>query len=132
LVGWVSGELDSDVRMALEEASEHAGTRVISGPVHSLSPRAGMSRRWLRSWSLVDATGVLQRVSLAVDEDAIGEVAVLVGSRFLGRQSAPWIAQDSADAVNPEADAEARRIFCEALMLAVQVGIDRAWLRVAS
>ena len=64
LATWVGGELDTAVRIALTADAPHKDAYVVSGAVRPVRVPGSTMPVWLRSWTLVDSTGVLQHVSI--------------------------------------------------------------------
>src|SRR3984893_18260342 len=79
LATWVGGELDTAVRIALAVEATHKDAYVFSGAMRQVRVLGSPMPVWLRSWTLVDSTGVLQHVSIEVDEEddraGVGRVA---------------------------------------------------------
>ena len=91
LATWVGGELDTAVRIALTADAPHKDAYVVSGAVRPVRVPGSTMPVWLRSWTLVDSTGVLQHVSIEVDEEDDRAVIVRVGGEPMGRHQPPWI-----------------------------------------
>ena len=89
LAAWMGRELEAGVRNLLQGVG-HEDSRVISEPLRpALAPGAG--RRWQRAWTLADESGVLNRVSVEVEEHDDSEVVVRVDGSVIGQGIPPWI-----------------------------------------
>jgi len=110
LATWVGAELDTAVRIALTADAPHKDAYVVSGAVRPVRVPGSTMPVWLRSWTLVDSTGVLQHVSIEVDEEDDRAVVVRVGGEPMGRHQPPWIGRPRDETIAPELDAAARII----------------------
>jgi len=123
LVGWVSAELDQSVRLALLRLATPS-TRLVVDPVRlAVSPALG--RRWQRSWKLVDHSGVLNRVTIEVDESDDADVRARVDHKMIGHSVPPWIERRRQGLdVTAEVDAEQRRGFRDALVRSIELVVS--------
>jgi hypothetical protein len=113
LAGWMGRELEAPVRGVLQSVAAGEGARVISEPLRpALTPGAG--RRWQRAWTLADDSGVLNRVSVEVEEHDDSEVIVRVDGKVIGQGIPPWI--QSGGASEPE-----RREFRNAIARSIEL-----------
>jgi hypothetical protein len=132
LATWVGGELDTAVRIALTADAPHKDAYVVSGAVRPVRVPGSTMPVWLRSWTLVDSTGVLQHVSIEVDEEDDRAVVVRVGGEPMGRHQPPWIGRPRTETVAPELDAAARQAFRITVMHDIELGLLGARMGVAS
>ncbi len=92
LAGWMGRELEAPVRGTLRSMSPGAGVQLISEPLRpALTPGAG--RRWQRAWTLADDSGVLNRVSVEVEEHDDSEVVARVDGEVIGQGIPPWVSR---------------------------------------
>ena len=122
LVYWVGRDLDSDVRDVLGHAADgRSGETLVTEPV-TLVTGGGrtMQRRWERTWKIVSHTGISERVTLQVHEEAPITVVLRVGQRDVVKAVPPWI-QAHALGETPSADEDAamRRSFYRGIHNAV-------------
>jgi len=125
LVSWVGEELDSAVRAALDRVMVPGAVLVVD-PVR-LHRRPGVpSRRWHRTWKLVDNSGVLKLVAIEVDEDDDSDVRARVGMELIGNGVPPWIERRrSGVEVDAEVDAHQRYAFREAMARSIELVVTR-------
>jgi hypothetical protein len=132
LATWVGGELDTAVRIALTADAPHKDAYVVSGAVRPVRVPGSTMPVWLRSWTLVDSTGVLQHVSIEVDEEDDRAVVVRVGGEPMGRHQPPWIGRPRTETLAPELDAASRQAFRITVMHDIELGLLGARMEVAS
>jgi hypothetical protein len=132
LASWVGAELDTAVRIALTADAPHKEAYVVSGAVRPVRVPGSTMPVWLRSWTLVDSTGVLQHVSIEVDEEDDRAVVVRVGGEPMGRHQPPWIGRPRTETIAPELDAAARQAFRITVMHDIELGLLGARVDVAS
>ena len=132
LATWVGGELDTAVRIALTADAPHKDAYVVSGAVRPVRVPGSTMPVWLRSWTLVDSTGVLQHVSVEVDEEDDRAVVVRVGGEPMGRHQPPWIGRPRTETIAPELDAASRQAFRITVMHDIELGLLGARMEVAS
>ena len=132
LATWVGGELDTAVRIALTADAPHKDAYVVSGAVRPVRVPGSTMPVWLRSWTLVDSTGVLQHVSIEVDEEDDRAVVVRVGGEPMGRHQPPWIGRPRNETLAPELDAASRQAFRITVMHDIELGLLGARMEVAS
>lgn len=112
LAGWMGRELEAPIRNALQSVARGENPRVISEPLRpALTPGAG--RRWQRAWTLADDSGVLNRVSVEVEEHDDSEVVVRVDGNVIGQGIPPWVDHPGASDVE-------RREFRDAIAHTVE------------
>ena len=132
LATWVGGELDTAVRIALTADAPHKDAYVVSGAVRPVRVPGSTMPVWLRSWTLVDSTGVLQHVSIEVDEEDDRAVVVRVGGEPMGRHQPPWIGRPRTETIAPGLDAASRQAFRITVMHDIELGLLGARMEVAS
>lgn len=128
IVSWVGAGLGADIDIALSAEAPSQDAFVVAGVTRAASPRDCTAQVWMRSWSLVDNTGILQQVSIAVDDQDDRALTVRVGGELVGRLEAPRISVDHRETVTNDEDAEARQAFREAVMHDVKLGLLAARL----
>lgn len=112
LAGWMGRELEAPIRGALQAVATD-GSRLISEPLRpALTPGGG--RRWQRAWTLADDSGVLNRVSVEVEEHDDCEVIVRVDGNVIGQGMPPWIA-------SPAISEAERREFRNAIARSIEL-----------
>ncbi len=124
LVGWVSRELDTSVRQALLRSAPPAARLVIDPVRLTLSKHAG--RRWQRNWKLVDHAGILNRVTIEVEESDPADVRARVDLELIGHGVPPWIERRRQGVeVPPDVDAAERRAFTESMARSIELVVTR-------
>ena len=121
LVGWIARDLDGRVRDVLARVAPQSG-RLVSDPVRLMILPGGSTRRWAKTWKMVDSAGVLHRVSIEVDEVDDCHVSARVDTELIGRGLPPWIANRRASRhVDPGADAAERAEFAAAMARSIEL-----------
>jgi hypothetical protein len=124
LVGFVSRAIDAKVRAALTQQAAPATTLVVDPVRLVLSP--GTGRRWQRTWKLVDHFGVLNRVTVEVEERDDAEVRALVDKELIGQGVPPWIERRRTGVTVPsEVAADERRAFMESMARSIELVVTR-------
>jgi hypothetical protein len=122
LVGWISRDLDAPIREVLARIAQAAGAKLVTDPVRLVITPGGSTRRWAKTWKVLDSTAVLSRVSIEVDEVDDCHVSARVDSELIGRGLPPWIGNRQAgkqlDAV---ADATERAEFAAAMARSIEL-----------
>lgn len=93
LVGWIGRAIDGDICNALQSIAPEASqlhTDFVRLNIVS-RPMVGRSRRWSRTWKLLDHTGILCTVSVEADESEPDEVWARVDGVSVGHGVPPWI-----------------------------------------
>jgi hypothetical protein len=122
LVGWIARDLDTPIREVLERMAASAGARLVADPVRLVITPGGSTRRWAKTWKVVDSTAVLSRVSIEVDEFDDCEVSARVDSELIGRGVPPWIGNRRAGTrVDAAADATQRAEFNAAMARSIEL-----------
>ena len=127
LVGWMSGELDTPIRAALEASAHSRDATLVADPVRLTYSAGSVPHRcWSRAWKLVDHLGVVRQVSIEVEEEAQEVVALRIDNDLIGRSMPPWIrGRRTSAAVDPDEDAASRNAFNLALARSVQAFLGR-------
>lgn len=111
LVNWISRDLDKNIRKLLE-ASTHNGEKVIVDQTVVLAHDQDRQARWERSWRIVEATGMVLKVTVHVSEDNDALVHVRVGTEMVADGVPPWIARRrEGQEVEASIDTTQRQLF---------------------
>jgi hypothetical protein len=122
LVGWIARDLDAPIRELLTKVAQPAGATLITDPVRLVITPGGSTRRWAKTWKVLDNTAVLSRVSIEVDEVDDCQVSARVDSELIGRGVPPWIGNRQAGKqVDATADAAARAEFAAAMARSIEL-----------
>ena len=122
LVGWIARDLDAPIREVLTRVAPAGGTNLVTDPVRLVITPGGSTRRWAKTWKIVDSTAVLSRVSIEVDEVDDTQVSARVDSELIGRGVPPWIGNRRAGKrVDAEADASERAEFAAAMARSIEL-----------
>lgn len=122
LVGWVSRDLEGPIREVLARVAPAAGATLVADPVRLVITPGGGTRRWAKTWKVVDNASVLNRVSIEVDELDDCQVSARVDSELIGRGVPPWIANRQAGRqVEPGVDAAERAQFAAAMARSIEL-----------
>jgi hypothetical protein len=125
LVGWMSEELDEQIRAALLGSARSGDTTLVADPVRLVSSPFGASRCWTRAWKLVDHLGVVRQVSIEVEEESQDVVGLRVDNDLIGRSMPPWIERRQDAALSAGDDAASRNAFSVALARSVHAFLGR-------
>lgn len=120
LAAYLGEALDGRISAVLRRGA-HDDASLINHPVRLVALPGGRDRRWQRSWNLVDATGVINRVAIEVDESDDAVVMTTVGSHRIGRGSPPWVRRSG----DPAAAPERRTAFVDAIGGAIEMVLTR-------
>lgn len=125
LAGWMGRELDRPVRDLLTRMAP-VGATVVTDPVRLILTPGGSTRRWAKTWKLVDHASVVNRVAVEVDEGDDTQVSARVDSELIGRGVPPWIERRAAG-LRPSAavDGSERRRFTEAMARSIELVVTR-------
>ena len=122
LVGWIARDLDAPIRELLTRLAEPAGASLVTDPVRLVITPGGSTRRWAKTWKVLDSTAVLNRVSIEVDEVDDCHVSARVDSELIGRGMPPWIGNRQAGRqLDPQADAAERAEFAAAMARSIEL-----------
>ncbi|MDQ6847466.1 MAG: hypothetical protein M3019_07785 [Candidatus Dormibacteraeota bacterium] len=122
LVGWISRDLDEPIREMLTRVAPPSGATLVTDPVRLVITPGGSTRRWARTWKIVDSTAVLNRVSIEVDEVDDCHVSARVDTELIGRGLPPWIGNRQAGRkVDPQVDAAERAEFAAAMARSIEL-----------
>ena len=122
LVGWISRELDEPIREVLTRVAPRSGATLVTDPVRLVITPGGSTRRWAKTWKIVDSTAVLNRVSIEVDEVDDCHVSARVDTELIGRGLPPWIGNRQAGRhVDPQVDAAERAEFAAAMARSIEL-----------
>jgi hypothetical protein len=122
LVGWIGRELDGPVREVLARVAPQSSARLVTDPVSLVLTPGGNTRRWAKSWKMIDHSAVISRVSIEVDEGDDCQVGARVDSELIGRGVPPWIEHRQAGThVDAATDAAERREFATAMARSIEL-----------
>ncbi|MFN2582494.1 MAG: hypothetical protein ABR498_07120 [Candidatus Dormibacteria bacterium] len=124
LTGWIGRELDGVVSELFTEVVPPGGARLVNEPVRLVLTPRGSSRRWQRSWKLVDHTGVLNKVAIEVDESNDSDVLARVDTELIGHGVPPWIEQRHF-AGTGGVDEQARRTYVNAIARSIELVLTK-------
>lgn len=120
LTAYLGAALDGRVTAVLQRTAGD-GAALVNHPMRVISAPGGRGRRWQRSWNLVDATGVVNRVAIEVDESDDSVVLTTVGSGRIGIGTPPWIQHRGAgDEIQ-----QRRAAFLEAIGRSIELVLTR-------
>ncbi len=107
LVYWLGRDLDGDVPTILAAVMDAgAGEQMIIEPVALVAGGGRVAeRRWERNWKVISHTGITERITIQVMENAPTEVVLRVGQVLVAKEVPPWIAERSATGAHDEAAA---------------------------
>lgn len=120
LASYLGTALDQRVSSVLGRTAG-PGAALVNHPVRVVSRPGARSRRWQRSWHLVDATGIVSRVAIEVDEIDDTVVLTSVGSSHIGRGTPPWIQHRGRGDDRPER----REAFVDAIGRSIELVLTR-------
>jgi hypothetical protein len=125
LVNWIAQDLDDRIRTLLESVRRPQEKVLVDDEVamaydHQRRPR------WERSWKLIDATGLVLKVSIQVDDREDALVAVRVGHEMVAKGVPPWISRrgDQVEANSP-VDRSQRQLFYRFLEENITAAVHR-------
>jgi hypothetical protein len=126
LVNWVARDLDGYIR---ERLREHAspGEQMMAEAGVKVSYDRVRSRRFERSWKLVDHTGVSVQVTLFVTEEDDATVHVRVGAGVVAEGVPPWIERRRRHlVVSDDVDRAQREMFYGFMREHIATGLAQA------
>ena len=124
LAGWIGRELDETMSALFARLAAESGARVLNDPVHLVQTPGGATRRWQRSWKLVDSTGVINKASIEVDEANDADVIARVDADLIGHGVPPWIERRHLGG-DGRTDAEARQAFIDAIARSIELVVTQ-------
>ena len=126
LVGWIGEELDAPIHELLARIAPAGGATVVTDPVRLVLLPGGNSRRWAKTWKLLDQSSILNRVSVEVDERDDRQVSARVDTELIGQGVPPWIENRVAGGrVDPATAAAQRHEFAMAMARSIELVITR-------
>jgi hypothetical protein len=125
LVNWIAADLDPRIRTLLESI-RHGEEKVLVNDEVAIAYDHERRPRWERSWKLVDATGLVLKVSIQVDDRNDAQVTVRVGHEMVAKGVPPWISRrreqgEGSDAV----DRSQRQLFYRFLEENITAAVHR-------
>jgi hypothetical protein len=125
LVGWMGHQLDLPIRELFARVAPGSPATLVADPVTLILTPDGNTRRWAKTWKMIDRVAVLNRVSIEVDEDDDCHVSARVGSELIGRGMPPWIEHRQAgQRVDAATDSEERRQFALAMARSIELVVS--------
>lgn len=125
LVGYVARDLDEPVRQLFARIAP-AGATLVTDPVRLVLTPGGHTRRWAKTWKLLDHASILNRVSVEVDESDDPMVSARVDTELIGAGVPPWIENRLAGrSVDAAAAATQRREFAGAMARSIELIVTR-------
>ncbi|MBJ7608392.1 MAG: hypothetical protein JF887_03025 [Candidatus Dormibacteraeota bacterium] len=125
LVGWIGRDLDAPIRELFLRIAPTGGV-VVADPVRLLLTPGGGTRRWAKTWKIVDDTAILNRVAIEVDESDDSSVCARVDTELIGQGVPPWIEHRRAgEQVDAATDASERRAFSGAMARSIELVVTR-------
>ncbi len=122
LVGWIARDLDAPIREVLTRVAPPTGATLVTDPVRLVITPGGSTRRWAKTWKILDSTAVLSRVSIEVDELDDCHVSARVDTELIGRGLPPWIGnREAGRQVDPGVDARERAEFAAAMARSIEL-----------
>lgn len=121
LAGWIGRELDTPMRAMFERVGQAGTARLVTDPVQLVLTPGGHTRRWAKTWRMIDHNTVVSRVSISVDEADDCDVAARVDSDAIGHGVPPWIEHRRAGhRVDAAVDAAERQEFATAMARSIE------------
>jgi hypothetical protein len=122
LVGWMGHQLDLPIRELFARVAPGSPATLVADPVTLILTPDGNTRRWAKTWKMIDRAAVLNRVSIEVDEGDDCQVGARVDSELIGRGMPPWIEHRQAgQRVDAATDGEERRQFALAMARSIEL-----------
>jgi hypothetical protein len=122
LVGWIGRELDTPIRELFARVPPQSTATLVADPVSLVLTPDGNTRRWAKTWKMVDRVAVLSRISIEVDEGDDCHVSARVDSELIGRGVPPWIEHRQAgQRVDAATDTQERREFAQAMARSIEL-----------
>jgi hypothetical protein len=122
LVGWMGRQLEPAIVELLGRVATASGATLVTEPVSLARDQDGATRRWAKTWKVVDRTGVFSRVSIEVDEDDDRQVGAWVDGGMVGSGTPPWIEHRLAgEAVDAATDRAERHDFAVAMVRSIEL-----------
>ncbi len=126
LVGCVGRELDGPIRELFVRVAPTSGATLVTDPVRLVLAPGGNTRRWAKTWKMLDHASVLNRVSIEVDEREDSRVSARVDTELIGEGVPPWIGERLAGReVDDATAAEQRRQFAMAMARSIELVVTR-------
>ncbi|HWF57129.1 MAG TPA: hypothetical protein VG520_02115 [Candidatus Dormibacteraeota bacterium] len=125
LVGWMGHQLDAPIHELFARLAPGSTASLVVDPVTLILTPDGNTRRWAKTWKMVDRVAVLNRVSIDVDEGDDCQVSARVDSELIGRGMPPWIEHRQAgQRVDAATDARERRDFTVAMARSIELVVS--------
>lgn len=129
LVNFVAAELDRVVIPLLETVAR-SEERVLGDEEVTMAFDPERNPRWERSWKLVEATGVVIKVTVFVDDRVDSEVNVRVGTDVVAQAVPPWIHHRMrGESVSPTVDQSERQLFYRYLEESITAAVNQLRVR---
>jgi len=125
LVGWMGRQLDTPIRELFARVRPQSTATLVADPVTLILTADGNTRRWAKTWKMIDRVAVLDRVSIEVDESDDCQVGARVDTDLIGRGMPPWIEHRHAGHRGDAAtDTEERREFALAMARSIELVVS--------
>jgi len=125
LVAWVGADLDSPIRELFTRLAPRSSASLVADPVTLVLAPGGGTRRWAKTWRIMDGTAMIGRISVEVDEEDDCDVGARVDSELVGHGVPPWIERRRAGVtVDPATDAAQRREFTTAMARSIELVVS--------
>jgi hypothetical protein len=121
LVGWVSRDLDAPMRELVGRIAPSRGATLVTDPVRPVITPGRSTRRWAKTWKILENSSIVNRVSIEVDEQDDQHVSARVDTELIGEGFPPWISDRLAGRRVDAATAEAeRRVFTSEMVRSIE------------
>lgn len=126
LVGWVGRELDGPIHELFARIAPSRDVTVVTDPVRLVLLPGGNSRRWAKTWKMLDQASIINRVSVEVDERDDRCVLARVDTELIGQGVPPWIQNRLAGKeTDPATAAAERHEFAMAMARSIELVVTR-------
>jgi hypothetical protein len=129
LINWIARDLDKAIRTVLARTVRPGESLIVDDAVR-LAHDPWRKARWERSWRIVEHTGPVLAVTVAMSEEDESRVAIRVGAETVADSVPPWISR-RAQGVEVEAaiDISQRQLFYRLLEQNIAAAVVRSRAR---
>jgi hypothetical protein len=125
LINYIARDLDKAIRTLLARTARPGESLIVDDAVR-LAHDHQRHARWERSWRIVEHTGPVLAVTLALLEDEQSRVYVRVGAQMVADSIPPWIARRSQGVeVEAAIDISQRQMFYQLLEENISAAVIR-------